>query len=70
MSADDDKWMWEPVSLCPAAPGWRAVFDADAEPFWHAEPVALWGVAKHMTGAKVTVQRSSQGTWFIVGTAA
>ena len=44
MSTDDDKWVWEPVSLCPAAPGWRAVYDADTEPWWISEPVAMWGI--------------------------
>lgn len=44
MSADDDKWLWEPVSLCPAAPGWRAVYDSDTEPFWISDPVPLWGI--------------------------
>jgi hypothetical protein len=35
---------YEPVSLCPAAPGWRAVYLDDEEPGWHAKALAAWGV--------------------------
>jgi hypothetical protein len=38
------RWTWEPVSLCPAAPGWWAVYDSDTEPWWMSEPLPLWGI--------------------------
>jgi hypothetical protein len=44
---------YEPVSLCPAAPGWRAVYfledDGPDEPGWHARPLAAWGVFQVMS---------------------
>ena len=35
---------YEPVSLCPAAPGWRAVFMIDVPQGREAWPVAAWGI--------------------------
>lgn len=35
---------YEPVTLCPAVPGWRALYLVDEMPGWSAQPVAAWGI--------------------------
>jgi hypothetical protein len=32
----------EPLSMIPAAPGWRAVFLSHRAPGWRAEPLIAW----------------------------
>ncbi|MBO0808961.1 MAG: hypothetical protein J2P32_11760 [Actinobacteria bacterium] len=58
---------YEPVSISPAEPGWRAVYihdPAESDPGWSADPLIAWGVFEVTTrpaeGSSARVDRQGR----------